>query len=48
MLGSGNVHPKVRLPTVDVKSFDGEPLKYPSFINSFEEIIDKNDNLADV
>ena len=38
----------VRLPPVDIESFDGDPLKYPSFINAFEGMIDMNSKLADV
>ena len=38
----------LRLPKVCIEPFDGDPLSYPTFINSFEEIIDKNGSLANV
>ena len=38
----------VRLPKVCIEPFDGDPLSYPTFINPFEEIIDKNNSLANV
>ena len=43
-----NHNGNVRLPVVNIEPFDGEPLNYPSFINSFDEIIEKNDSLATV
>ena len=33
---------------MQMELFDGDHLSYPTFINSFEEIIDKNDSLANV
>ena len=44
---NGHGNGSLRLP-VNIEPFDGEPLNYPSFINSFEEIIDKNTSLAAV
>ena len=38
----------MRLPTIDIESFEGDPLKFPSFINAFEGMIDRNTRLADV
>ena len=33
---------------MDIEEFHGDPLKYPAFINAFDEIIDKNPRLPDV
>ena len=38
----------VRRPKVFIEPFDGYPLSYPTFINPFEKIIDKNNSLANV
>ena len=38
----------VRLPPVDIEHFDGDPLKYPSFMSTFEEMIHRNPKLAEV
>ena len=43
-----NNNSNVRLPKVCIEPFDGEPLCNPTFINFCEEIIDRNNSLADV
>ena len=37
----------VKLPTVNIKSFDGEPENWHTFIDSFGCAIDKNETLPD-
>ena len=39
---------KVKLPTLTIKRFSGEPCEYQSFIESFTEAIDKNNNIPDI
>ena len=38
----------VKLPTINIKSFDGEPEKWHTFIDSFECAIDNNDTLSNI
>ena len=38
----------VKLPTINIKSFDGEPKNWHIFIDSFERATDKNDTLSDI
>ena len=38
----------VKLPTINIKVFDGEPENWHTFIDSFECAIDKNDTLPDI
>ena len=37
----------MKLPTVNIKSFDGEPENWHTFIDSFGCAIDKNETLPD-
>lgn len=39
---------KVKLPTLIIKKFSGEPCEYQSFIESFTEAIDNNNNIPDI
>ena len=38
----------MKLPTINIKGFDGEPENWHTFIDSFECTIDINDTLSDV
>ena len=38
----------MKLPTINIKSFDGEPENWHTFIDPFECAIDKNDTLSDI
>ena len=38
----------VKLPTMNIKVFDGEPENWHTFIDSFECAIDKNGTLPDI
>ena len=42
---SSNSGVKVKLPTLNIKKFSGEPSEYQSFIESFTEAIDKNNSI---
>ncbi|XP_066929877.1 uncharacterized protein [Clytia hemisphaerica] len=39
---------KVKLPTLNIKKFSGEPSEYQSFIESFTEAIDKNNSIPPI
>ena len=39
---------KVKLPTLTIKKFSGNPCEYQSFIESFTEAIDKNEMIPDI
>ena len=38
----------VKLPSLNIKTFNGEPENWQTFIDSFECAVDKNDSLSDV
>ena len=38
----------VKLPTINVKSFDGKPGNWHAFMDSYKCTIDKNDTLSDI
>ena len=38
----------MKLPTINIKRFDGEPENWYTFIDSFECAIDKSDTLLDI
>ena len=39
---------KLKLPTLTIKRLSGEPCEYQSFIESFTEAIDNNNNIPDI
>ena len=43
-----NLGVKVKLPTLNIKKFSGEPAEYQSFIESFTEAVDKNSNIPPI
>ena len=38
----------VKLPSFSIQKFNGEPENWPTFIDSFEPAVDKNDSLSKV
>ena len=45
---STNSRMDVKLPKVHIEPFHGDELSYPTFFDSFNRIIDRNDALSDI